>query len=172
MPSVSGKTIIDLELFIFLVLTEIILKQLLCQHVIIMILWHWPITVSHHWPPDLAIILTAMSKQKSTISKPIDGTTLLIILLARKYLFMISWFLIYSQTLRSQRYIQYSVASTNQAAFFIGGRHGSSPSSVIAKYENDEWFLYGNLKKRRRGHGSITSGTATIVIGGVTDDGS
>ena len=80
--------------------------------------------------------------------------------------------MIYSQILRSQRYIQYSVTSTNQAAFFIGGRHGSAPSSVIAKYENDEWSLYGNLKKRRRGHGSIATGTATIVIGGVTDDGS
>ena len=66
----------------------------------------------------------------------------------------------------------YSVSSTNQAAFFIGGWVESSRSSVIAKYENDEWSLYGNLKKPRMGHGSITYGTTTLVIGGSTDDGS
>ena len=95
MPSVSWKIIMDLKLFIFLVLTEIILKLLLLQHVIIFILMDWLITVGHQWQPDLWSILTARSKQKSTTSKIIDGTTLRIILLARKYLFMISWFLIY-----------------------------------------------------------------------------
>ena len=66
----------------------------------------------------------------------------------------------------------YSVASTNQAAFFIGGRHASSPLSTIAKYENDAWSEYGNLKRSRGGHGSITYGTTTIVIDGYTMDGS
>ena len=65
-----------------------------------------------------------------------------------------------------RKYSYYSVSSTNQAAFFIGGWVESSRSSVIAKYENDEWSLYGNLKTPRMGHGSITYGTATIVIGG------
>ena len=69
-------------------------------------------------------------------------------------------------------YSHYSVASTNQAAFFIGGWDGSSQSSVIAKYENDNWSLHGNLKRRRTAHGSITYGTTTIVIGGYTNDGS
>ena len=99
---------------------EIILKLLHCQHVDMIILMDWPITVGRQWPQDLGLILTALSKQKCTISQPIYGTTLLIILLARKYLFMISAFKIYSPTLRSQPYVYYSVASTNQAAFFIG----------------------------------------------------
>ena len=119
--------------------------------------WHnsnW-ITVGHQWSPDLIIIQTAMSKQKSTISNSINGITLWIIPLARKYLFMISAFLIYSPTFRS--YNQYSVASRNQAAFFIGGWDRNSQSSVIAKYENDNWSLHGNLKKRRYGHGSIVN---------------
>ena len=85
---------------------------------------------------------------------------------------MISWFLIYSPASRYGGYAEYSVASTNQAVFFIGGANGSSYSSVVAKYENEEWSLHGNLQKRRRNHGSITYGTATIVIGGRTDDGS
>ena len=44
-------------------------------------------------------IQTAMSKPKSTISKAINGTTLRIILLARKSLFVISAFSIYLLTL-------------------------------------------------------------------------
>ena len=66
----------------------------------------------------------------------------------------------------------YSVSSTKQAVFFIGGYGISSPLSVIAKYENDNWSIHGNLNKRRAGHGSIISGTGTIVIGGGTDGGS
>ena len=71
-------------------------------------------------------------------------------------------------------YYQYSVASTNQAVFFIGGRHlaGGSFSSVIAKYEDHEWSRYGNLKKSRRGLGSIAFGTEMLVIGGETNDNS
>ena len=73
-------------------------------------------------------------------------------------------------------YYQYSVASTNQAVFFIGGRHlaGGSFSSVIAKYEDDEWSPrpYGNLKKSRRALGSIAYGTEMVVIGGETNDNS
>ena len=71
-----------------------------------------------------------------------------------------------------RKYSYYSVSSTNQAAFFIGGFDGNSQLSVIAKYENDKWSRHGNLKRRRYGHGSITSGTTTFVIGGYTDGGS
>ena len=71
-----------------------------------------------------------------------------------------------------RRYSHYAVSSTNQAAFFIGGYDGSSQLSVIAKYENDNWSLHGNLKRRRANHGSITNGITTLVIGGWTHDGS
>ena len=65
----------------------------------------------------------------------------------------------------------YSVASTNEAAFVIGGWAGSY-SDVIAQFKDNAWSLYGNLQKRRRLHGSITSGDETMVIGGQTNDGS
>ena len=71
-----------------------------------------------------------------------------------------------------RRYSHYSVSSTSQAAFFIGGYDGGSYLSIIAKYENDKWSLHGNLKRSRVAHASITYGTATIVIGGGTNDGS
>merc|ERR1719259_30006 len=64
-----------------------------------------------------------------------------------------------------ERIMLYSVSSTNQAAFFIGGHDAYSYLSVIAKYENDAWSRHGYLKRRRYGHGSITYGTTTIVIG-------
>ena len=76
------------------------------------------------------------------------------------------------KTHRLRRSSHYSVASTNQAVFFIGGHDGSSPLSIIAKYENDNWSLHGNLKNRRMYHGSIISGTELLVIGGRTDKGS
>ena len=51
----------------------------------------------------------------------------------------------------------------------IGGYDESSNLDVIAKFENNNWSLYGNLQKPRDSHGSITSGTQTIVFGGYTD---
>ena len=66
----------------------------------------------------------------------------------------------------------YSVASTSEAAFVIGGHDGSSSLDVIAKFENYAWSLYENLRKSRNSHGSITSGTKTLAIGGWTTDGS
>ena len=71
-------------------------------------------------------------------------------------------------TVYLRRIAYYSVASTSEAAFVIGGAGVASFSDVIAKFENDEWSLYGNLRKRRNGHGSITYGTQTMVIGGWT----
>ena len=68
----------------------------------------------------------------------------------------------------------YSVASTNEAAFVIGGSQEDSSSylDVIAQFKDNAWSLYGNLQKRRFLHGSITSGDETMVIGGMTNDGS
>ena len=63
----------------------------------------------------------------------------------------------------------YSVASTNEAAFVIGGYDGSSNLDVIAQFKDNEWSLYGNLKKGRSVHGSITFGDKTMVIGGNVD---
>ena len=65
----------------------------------------------------------------------------------------------------------YSVASTDAAAFVIGGVDAMGYySNVIAKFENEEWSLYGYLRLTRGYHKSITYGTETIVIGGESDD--
>ena len=54
----------------------------------------------------------------------------------------------------------------------IGGNDGSSYLNVIAQYKNDEWSLYGNLQKARGVHGSITSNSETMIVGGWTNDNS
>ena len=72
-----------------------------------------------------------------------------------------------------RKIVYYSAASTNDAAFVIGGSASEgSYLDVIAQFRNDEWSLYGNLHKRRYLHGSITFGSQTMVIGGFTNAGS
>ena len=50
----------------------------------------------------------------------------------------------------------------------IGGYDDTQSSAldIIAKFENNEWSLYGKLRQPRNGQGSITYGTQTLIIGG------
>ena len=113
-----------------------------------------------------------MSEQNFTILEPTNGMMPLIIPLARK-----SYSLGKQRTFNNlikflfREISHYSVALTTDSAFVIGGYKGSC-SDVIAQFKNMQWSLYGNLKKRRDGHRSITFGSQTMVIGGYTDDGS
>ena len=67
----------------------------------------------------------------------------------------------------------YSVASTKEAAFIIGGFNSGDFTyyDMIAQFKDNAWSLYGNLQRPRYGHGSITLGDKTMIIGGVTSDG-
>ena len=58
----------------------------------------------------------------------------------------------------------YSVASTDESAFLLGG----SPSSenIIAQFKDNQWSLYGNLQKQRFAHGTIMQEDQMMVIGG------
>ena len=63
--------------------------------------------------------------------------------------------------------------------FIIGGlteiSYDPSPqdySSAIAKYENGVWEMAGSLKRGRFGHGAITIGSKTMIIGGENGSGS
>ena len=62
----------------------------------------------------------------------------------------------------------YNVASTPDAAFIIGG-WDPDPVTTVAKFENDEWSLYGNLQQGRLYHGAISFGEMSMVVGGWTD---
>ena len=65
----------------------------------------------------------------------------------------------------------YSVASTSDAVFVIGGRNRKLfPKDEIFKFDDNGWSLYGNLHALRFSFGSITSGSLTMVIGGESFD--
>ena len=115
-----------------------------------------------------------MSGPKFTIFDLINGMMLQIIHFTRKSIFL--WFkhniYLVTSTVYLRKIYGYSVASTNEAAFVIGGSGSDNLSNVIAKFENNGWSKFGNLQKSRALHGSITIGTETMIIGGMTNNGS
>ena len=102
----------------------------------------------------------------------INGTMGLIILLLR-----MCFFFFLENDICFSKISEYSVAATDEAAFVIGGNGNTNtseeiPIDVIAQFKNNEWSLFGKLRKRRRFHASITFGQQTMIIGGKTNDGS
>ena len=61
---------------------------------------------------------------------------------------------------------KYAVASTNEAAFIIGGDNYSGQLDIIAKYSDHIWSLFGKLQTPRSSLVAITSGGLTMLIGG------
>jgi len=39
-------------------------------------------------------------------------------------------------------------------------------SDIVAQFKNNQWSRLANLNQRRSGHGSITIGEETMIIGG------
>ena len=59
----------------------------------------------------------------------------------------------------------YSTGQSTDAAYIIGGTYAEN---IIAEFKNDQWSRLGDLKQPRYNHGSITIGTKTMVVGGIT----
>ena len=57
----------------------------------------------------------------------------------------------------------YSTAQTLDAVYIIGG---TFTKDVVAEFKNDQWRRLANLNQGRDGHGSITIGGETMIIGG------
>ena len=70
----------------------------------------------------------------------------------------------------------YATTSTDESVYIIGGFTFDSSTGyqtpIIAEYKNDQWYNVGSLKQSRNGHGAITSGSFTMVIGGSSPDSS
>ena len=66
-------------------------------------------------------------------------------------------------TTLSSRISQYSTANTPDAAYIIGGYY---TQNLVAEFRNDQWTQLDDLNKGRFGHGSITVGTQTMIVGG------
>ena len=71
------------------------------------------------------------------------------------------------------RIISHSVASTDDAAYFIGGKMGTGKDGqidIIAQFREEIWSISGKLQKPRATHESIRFGNAIMIFGGATND--
>ena len=57
----------------------------------------------------------------------------------------------------------YSTTQTFDAVYINGGRY---TMNIVAEFKNDQWRRLADLNQGRRGHGSITIGGETMIIGG------
>merc|ERR1712136_493569 len=69
----------------------------------------------------------------------------------------------------------YSAASTETAAYIIGGMFhvnpaGDNSNDMIARFKDDQWSYYGKLHRGRSGQGSITVGDYTMILGGYSGE--
>ena len=57
----------------------------------------------------------------------------------------------------------YSATQTSDAVYIIGGRY---TKNIVAEFKENVWRRLADLKQGRSGHGSITVGGQTMIIGG------
>ena len=63
----------------------------------------------------------------------------------------------------------YATASTDSAAYIIGGSDGwYSYVSTIAEYKNNKWRKFGDLTKKRINSSAIFFNGEYIIVGGYT----
>jgi len=67
------------------------------------------------------------------------------------------------------RIATYATASTAESVFIIGGFTNGQPfrTRTIAEYKDGIWKVAGYLALGRINHGAITSGSVTMVVGGL-----
>ena len=64
------------------------------------------------------------------------------------------------------RISHYATASTNIAAYIIGGYDGSKQVSTIAEFKNDKWRNIGNLNEPRSSVSAIFHNGEYMIVGG------
>ena len=65
----------------------------------------------------------------------------------------------------------HSVASTDDAAYFFGGRMGSvNEQDIIAQFREEIWSIFGKLEKPRVTHESLRFGNEVMIFGGETNE--
>ena len=64
----------------------------------------------------------------------------------------------------------YATASTDSAAYIIGGYGYYGYASTIAEYKNNKWRKFGDLTKKRSGSSAIFYNGEYIIVGGYVED--
>ena len=67
------------------------------------------------------------------------------------------------------RIYSYATASTDSAAYIIGGSNGGYVST-IAEYKNNKWRKFGDLSKARHYSSAIFHNGEYIIVGGYVED--
>ena len=62
----------------------------------------------------------------------------------------------------------YATASTDSAAYIIGG-YGGGYLSTIAQFKNNKWLKIGDLKERKTSLSAIFHDGEYLIVGGHTD---
>ena len=82
------------------------------------------------------------------------------------FLFNVSLFSILCYILITFRISSYGTASTDSAAYILGGYGGDGRISTIAQFQNNEWQKIGNLKEIKSDSSAILHGGEYLIIGG------
>ena len=63
----------------------------------------------------------------------------------------------------------YETASTDSAAYIIGGSSGYGRTSIIAEFKNNKWRKIGELNEPKYGLSAILHNGEYIIVGGYSD---
>ena len=69
------------------------------------------------------------------------------------------------------RISRYATASTDSAAYIIGGWTGSGRTSIIAEFKNNKWRKIGELNEPKSDLSAILHNEEYIIVGGNVDFG-
>lgn len=71
----------------------------------------------------------------------------------------------------SFRIYAYATASTNSAAYIIGGWGPDGMISTIGQYKNNKWLNIGDLKEKKSSLSATFHNGEYLIVGGTTGDG-
>ena len=95
--------------------------------------------------------------------------------------FMVSLFLNFWFIFKILRIYHYATASTDSAAYIIGGSYSLLPYdyfdddydgsvSIIAQFKNNKWLKIGYLNEKKNSLSAIFHDGENLIVGGDTDD--
>ena len=82
------------------------------------------------------------------------------------FLFNVSLFFNLCYISKILRISNYGTASTDSAAYILGGFLGAKRTSIIAQFQNNEWQKIGDLKEVKNDPSAIFFDGEYLIIGG------
>ena len=84
--------------------------------------------------------------------------------------FIVSLFYNFRFNFKILRICDFATASTNSAAYIIGGYgNGDEKLSTIAEFKNNQWLKIGDLNEKKYSLSAISHGEERLIVGGGID---